>query len=79
MGKLLIVIAFLLSGCELDEYSQAYIAFLDTHGSEDRYYCDEDTGFFMHEHIESKEDYSALAPIFNDAGDPVECNRECQT
>jgi len=77
MGKLLILLAFLLGGCELDKYTPAYIDFLDTYGAEDRYYCDTDTGFFMHEYIKPQDDHTTITPVFNNSGDTTEC--ECQT
>jgi len=77
--KWLLILSFLMTGCEIDKYTHAYIDFIDTYGSEDRYYCDEETNFFMHEFIRPKSEHTTITPIFNNAGDAISCGCENQT
>ncbi len=70
----ILIAAAILTGCQTSpDSTQAYIDFIDEYGSNDRYYCDESTGFLMHAYIEDDMDAPITILVTNASKDPVEC------
>ena len=71
--------ALLLSGCasEEEKSSKVYKDFVAKNKSSSRYYCDENTGFFMQEYFYSSEDVGPTPiPVKNDSDTPVRCSND---
>ncbi len=74
--KIISIIAavLILTGCQTSpDSTQAYINFIDEYGANDRYYCDESTGFLMHSYIEDDMDSPITVLVTNNSKDPVSC------
>lgn len=71
---LLIALALLFIGCE-GAPTPHYDKFVDTYGSNSRFYCDE-SGFLIEERAYSIPDHISRDVVRNDSYTPVRCNVE---
>ena len=69
----LMIFAGLFAILSLNGCSEEYDKFVTKHGSNHNFYCDEKTGFFMHEYMYGSYSSPMLEPVVNDLRQPVRC------